>query len=151
MQTFWTCAALAVGITWLLAMTRWVWSGADTQITEWLWSNRAETLGWVAQLAAGCAVAALLARGKPQRGTILGLVLAAGVATTALISMVASMALSDIELVALLLGFCLPLGLMVVLAAMRRWTLLWLGIAAFAGTLPEVLELVSAALSFMHQ
>jgi hypothetical protein len=151
MRTFWKFAVLAAGMILLLGTIHWVRSEADTQKTDWLYTVQIDWVGLVDQVVTGSAVAALLVWGKRQRGWMLGVTLAVGLVVTGLVGMATFTAVSDIELDAVLLAFCLSLGLVVVLAGMRRWKLLWLGIAAFMGALPQVIELLSAALSFAHQ
>jgi hypothetical protein len=149
MRTFWKFAALAVGTILLVAAIRWVQSGADTQKTDWLFCDRIDWLGLIDLLLTGSAVAASLACGRRQRGWILGVILAVGLVMTALVGVATFTSMTEVD--AVLLAFCLSLGLVMVLAGMRRWKLLWLGVAALMGTLPQVMELVSAAGSFMRQ
>jgi hypothetical protein len=126
-------------------------AGADTQLSDWLFSDQVAWLGLIDQLVTGSAVVALLAREKIQRGRILAIILAVGLAATTLVGMATFTANVDQEGAAEMLAFCLALGLVVVFAGTRGWELLWLGLAALMGTLPLAIELLSAALSFTHQ
>jgi hypothetical protein len=155
MRTFLKFAVLAAGMILLLATVTWVQFNVGDQ--NWGYWNIDEQVQWavfITLLATSIAVVVLLARERIQRGRILGIVLATGLLVTTLLGVgmslleLATLIPLPILVVADPLAFCFALGLVVVLAETRRWKLLWLGMAALAGTQILVNRLVGLGLSF---